>query len=96
MDELFTFIETHLFLLLAVLFIVGFIVWLIYRSITANEKRESTRSFWSYLFIWPLLLTRKEGGKTVQRGFTRREWIWWLIFAVIALLAILFTPTVKK
>ncbi len=83
------------FLIVAVLLAAGFIIWLILRNDTAKENEDFKPTIWSYLFIWPLLLTRKEGDRTVQRGFTKREWIGWLIFALIALLAILFTPTKK-
>ena len=93
MDDLFTFIERH-WLLLAVFLPSGIIVWLIYKNIV--DKREVTRSFWSYLFIWPLLLTRKEGDKYVQLGFSRREWIWILILLITAILAVLCFPDVKK
>ena len=93
-DFLFTFIETHLCLLLTVLLSVGFIIWLIYRNIAG--KKEVTRSLWDYLFLWPLLLTRKEGDKYVQRGFSRREWRWILILVVLGILAVLFTPSGKE
>ena len=83
------------FLIFAVLIFAGFIIWIILRNDTTKANEEFKPTIWSYLFIWPLLLTRKEGDRTVQRGFTKREWIGWLIFALIALLAILFTPTKK-
>jgi hypothetical protein len=93
MDELFTFIEMH-WLFLAMLLPSVFIIWLIYKNIAV--KREITRSFWNYLFIWPLLLTRKEGDKYVQRGFSRREWIWIVILLLTAILAVWFFPDQKK
>ncbi|MBT0652701.1 hypothetical protein [Geomobilimonas luticola] len=83
------------FLIIAVLFFTGFIIWIILRNDSTKEGQEFKPTIWSYLFIWPSLLTRKEGDRTIQRGFTKREWIGWLIFALIALFAILFTPTKK-
>jgi len=82
-------------LIFAVLISVGFIIWIILRNDMTKGNEEFKPTIWSYLFLWPLLLTKKEGDRTVQRGFTKREWIGWLIFAVIALLAIIFTPTKK-
>jgi hypothetical protein len=89
------FLMKYGFLILAVLFSAWFIIWIILRNDTTKEDQEFKPTIWSYLFIWPLLLTRKEGYRTIQRGFSKREWIGWLIFALIALLAILFTPTKK-
>ena len=80
-------------LILAVLIFSGFIIWIILRNDTTKENEEFKPTIWSYLLIWPLLLNKKEGDRTVKRGFTKREWIGWLIFAIIALLAIIFTPT---
>ena len=97
MDDLFNFFERYC-VLLAVLMVALissiFTIRLILKNI--SEKKEVTRSISSYIFLWPLLLTRKEGDKYVQRGFTRREWIGLLILALIMVLAILFTPTVKR
>jgi len=95
MAEVMEFSTKYGFLMVTLCIFAGFMVWIVVRNNTTNENQEYKPKIWSYLFVWPLLLTRKEGDKTVQRGFSRREWIGWLIFVLIALLAILFTPTKK-
>ena len=45
-----------------------------------------------YIRIWPLLLTKRENGKLVRRGFTRREIVGWAIVLAVAILATIFTP----
>jgi uncharacterized membrane protein len=92
MDDLTAFAATHWYLLIGLFFMVGLIIWLVSRNVT-KENIEAKRTFWSYFFIWPLLLTRKEGEKSVQRGLTRREWIGWLVVAAIVVAAILLTPS---
>ena len=71
-----------------------FMYLLISRNI--GEKSDVTKSIWSYVFLWPLLLTKKEDGKYVQRGPTRREWTWIIILIVIMLSALIFTPTGRR
>jgi hypothetical protein len=95
LDTIVAFLDAYLYLLFAGLLAIGFIFWLIIRNLVKNKNIKTTRNVWSYLFIWPILLTKKEGDKSVQRSFTRREWIGWLIFAVIVLLAIILTPTTR-
>jgi hypothetical protein len=95
MTEVIAFMAKYCFLIIALLISVGFMIWIMLRNNSKQEYQQFRPNIWSYLFILPILLTRKEGDKTVQRGFTRREWIGWLIFALITLLAILFTPTKK-
>ena len=72
----------------------AFMIRLISRNIT--EKNEVRKSIWSYVFLWPLLLTKKEEEKYVQRDLTRKEWIGIIILIVIMLLALIFTPTGRR
>jgi hypothetical protein len=91
MDQLINFTEKYWHLMFAMFIMLGFILWLIMRKAAAKENKEVALSIWSYLLIWPILLTRKEGDKYMQRSFTRREWIGWLIFGLVALVAIIAT-----
>lgn len=55
------FIEKYWIVLAAVLsMLIGsaFMIRLISRNIT--EKNDVRKSIWSYVFLWPLLLTKKE------------------------------------
>ena len=96
LDGLNDLIEKYLVLIVVLLFAVGFIFWLITRSNASRQNKETKRTFWDYYFLWPLLLSRKEGDKYVQRGFTSREWIWILILVLTCISAVLFFPDVKK
>jgi len=91
------FIEKYWIVLAAVLsMLIGsaFMIHLISRNIT--EKNDVRKSIWSYVFLWPLLLTKKEEGKYVQRELTRKEWIGIIILFLIMLLALIFTPTGRR
>jgi EamA domain-containing membrane protein RarD len=87
--------EKYSYLSAAILFGVGFLIWLATKS-RNNEENDPRRSIWSYIFIWPLILTKKDQGKVVSRGLTRREWIGWLIVSVVAVIAIIFTPSKSR
>ena len=91
------FMDKYWIVLAAVLsMLIGsaFMIRLISRNIT--EKNDVRKSIWSYVFIWPLLLTKKEEGKYVQRELTRKEWIGIIILFLIMLLALIFTPTGRR
>ncbi len=92
MDDVTASIVKHWYLLIGVFLMAGFIIWLLSRNVT-RESTEAKPGFWSYLFIWPLLLTRKEGGTSMQRGLTRREWFGWVVVAAIVVAVILLTPS---
>jgi general stress protein CsbA len=97
MSCLIVFIEKYWVVLAAVLsMLIGtaFVIRLISRNVA--EKSDVSKSIWSYVFIWPLLLTQKKDGKDVQREFTRNEWIGIIILIVIMLLALIFTPTGRR
>jgi len=96
MSGLVALLEAYKYLFLAGFLAIGLIFWMFFRNLATKSNIETTRKLWDYLFIWPILLTKKESDKSVQRSFTRREWVGWLIFALIALLAILLTPTTRK
>jgi hypothetical protein len=91
------FLEKYWIILAAVLsMLIGsaFMIHLISRNIT--EKNDVRKSIWSYVFLWPLLLTKKEEGKYVQRELPRKEWIGIIILILIMLLALIFTPTGRR
>jgi len=69
------------------------VLWLFSRTTAEHEEQEARFTLLDYMLVWPLLLTKREGGKVVKRGLTRREIVGWLIFGVIALLAVLLTPS---
>jgi general stress protein CsbA len=93
MGYLADFIEKYWIVLATVLSILigsAFMIRLISRNVA--EKNDVSKNIWSYVFIWPLLLTKKEEGKSIQRDLTRKEWIGIIILIVIMLLALIFTP----
>ncbi len=89
------FVIKYSFLIIAGLIVVVFLGWAIFRGTNETASKNVKRSFWDYYFIWPILLSQKKGDQTVQRGFNRREWVWVIILIVIAILAVIFTPTEK-
>ena len=93
MQLLINFLDTHLYLVVALGAAVCFLVWLVVRQKSSDGERESRRTIWSYLFIWPLLLSKKQGDKTVERGLSKREWVGWLIVAIVIVLAVSLTPS---
>lgn len=77
------------FWLLASALGLGFLFWTFTR--TAKREGEDARFGLSdYILLWPLLLTRRENGKTVRRGLTRRELVGWVVVFVIMILAAVF------
>ena len=82
------FIEKYVFLIAAVLVGVVPLCWFLKWRNTQEPKKK--RSFWDYYFLWPLLLSRKEGDHYVQRDFTRREWIGIISIGLLMLLALIF------
>ena len=97
MIDLIVFIEKYWVVLAAILsMLIGSVFMLRLISKNVAEKNDVSKSIWSYVFIWPLLLTKKEDGKNVQREFTRKEWIGIIILIVIMLLALIFTPTGRR
>jgi hypothetical protein len=92
-----TFIEKYWVVLAAVLFMLtgsAFMIRLVSKNVA--EKTDVSKSSWSYVFIWPLMLIKKEDGKYVQREFTRTEWIGIVILIGIMLLALIFTPIDRR
>ena len=82
-------------LIVTLLFSAGFIISIIPRNDTTAEGQEIKTTLWSHLSVRPLLLGSKEGERDIPRGLTEREWIGWLIYALMALVTILFT-TIRK
>jgi hypothetical protein len=97
MSGLIVFIEKYCVVLVAALsMLIGstFMFRLLSRNIA--EKKDVTRSVWCYVFLWPLLLTKKEEGKYVQQELTRNERTWIILLILIMFLALIFTPTGKR
>jgi membrane protease YdiL (CAAX protease family) len=93
MQILANFLDTHFYLIVVLAGAACFLVWLVARQKNLQDGREAKRTIWSFLFIWPLMLTKKQGDKIIERGFSKREWVGWLIVFIIAVLAIILTPS---
>lgn len=83
--------ESHWYLVVAVVATVGFLIWLFNRR-TGVREEASKRSILDYILVWPLLLSKKKNGVISERGLTKREWIGWILVVLVAVLAVLFTP----
>jgi hypothetical protein len=91
LDALQILITRYWYLLAALAFGVVFVIMLIRTSVRRKDAQPASRDIWDFLFLWPLLLSRRDGGQVVRRGFSNRELIGWLIVAVIAVLAVVLT-----
>lgn len=91
MDALEILITRYWYLLAALVFGVVFVIVLIRTSVRRKGAPPVSRDIRDFLFLWPLLLSRRDGGQVVRRGLSRRELIGWLIVAVIAVLAVVLT-----
>jgi hypothetical protein len=87
-------IEKYALLIAAFLVIAVNFYWLFKWRIPKDQKKK--RNFWDYYFIWPLLLSRKEGDHYVKRDFSRREWIGIISIVLLVLLALIFVPGKPK
>jgi hypothetical protein len=76
-------------------FVVGLLIvgllfaWVRQRS-SSKAGEEARFGVADFALLWPMLLTRREGGKLVRRDFTRRELFGWAVVLLIVLLAVLF------
>lgn len=84
-------ITQYWYLLAAIAFGVVTVIVLIRTSVRRKDAQPASRDIWHVLFLWPFLLSRRDGSQIVRRDFSSREWIGWLIVAVIATLAVLLT-----
>lgn len=83
------FIERHLYELIVMgLIVVGLIGgYLAFR----RYARVGKHGFWDYVFIWPLLLSRKTPeGRREPRDFTKRELIGWGVVIALGVAAVVF------
>ena len=92
MDDLGILITRYWYVLAALVLGLVFIVLLVRTHVRWKDGQSgSRRGILDYLFLWPLLLSRRDGSQVVRRGFSSRELIGWLIVAVIAVLAVVLT-----
>jgi uncharacterized membrane protein (UPF0136 family) len=72
---------------LGAIFLIG--MYLVHRH---RSGTESAHSWMSYLLVWPLILD-VDKSKREGRFLTKREWLGWGLVILIAVLAIVFTPS---
>jgi hypothetical protein len=73
---------------------IGFLIWAL-RRLAEQDGDEPRYGISDYLLLWPLLLTKRENGKTALQALTRSEVVGGIVVVVTDVLAVIFTPSLR-